>query len=209
MTPTKIPWITEEDIWRGLPKTDRIPTGGWRGYGAVPSHSYPAPSVLPDGYWQGLGACASTHHPDSQAAKTTMPTSATSMSGFGAVSATQTAATLRLQAAAARDAGNINLANALDAQAKEAEATAASNESEQAFANMLTAITQAGAGAYVATIQADVTRDIIKSGGVLPGTATRATYVPPPTGGAMKLMPLLLLGAVGVGVFVLWREEDP
>lgn len=74
----KIPWVSEAEIWKTLPKTSRVPTGGWRGYyglGAVPSHSYPQPATLPGGYWRGMGMVPSVYDPACQAAKT--------MSGFG------------------------------------------------------------------------------------------------------------------------------
>jgi len=79
----KIPWLAEAEIWKTLPKTSRIPTGGWRGYGAVPSHSYPQPSVLPGGYWRGMGLVPSVYDSECQAAKT--------LRGFGATTATATA----------------------------------------------------------------------------------------------------------------------
>jgi len=65
-----VPWALEvASITQGAPKTSRIPTGGWRGMGAVPSHSYPYESDVP-GYWQGggMGMVASTV--DAQSAKT-------------------------------------------------------------------------------------------------------------------------------------------
>ena len=66
-----VPWALEvANISQGQPKVSRIPTGGWRGIGAVPSHSYPYETDVP-GYWSGLGQVASTV--DAQATKTTPP----------------------------------------------------------------------------------------------------------------------------------------
>jgi hypothetical protein len=64
-------WYREVNPTASLPTSAHIPTGGWRGmrgYGAVPSHSYPESSVIP-GYWQGLGSVGSTMF--GQDAKTT------------------------------------------------------------------------------------------------------------------------------------------
>lgn len=70
-----VPWAAEvTSIMQGMPKVSRMPTGGWRGIGAVPSHSYAYPGDVP-GYWSGLGQVASTT--GAQAAKTTAPTSTT------------------------------------------------------------------------------------------------------------------------------------
>jgi len=75
-----LPWAAEvASITRGAPKVDRVPTGGWRSYGAVPSHGYPYPTSVPGittplgaggDYWQGIGQTASTDSSDAQSAKT-------------------------------------------------------------------------------------------------------------------------------------------
>lgn len=65
-----VPWALEvNDIMQGAPKTSRIPTGGWRTLGAVPSHSYPYESNIP-GYWQGAGMGMVASTVDAQSAKT-------------------------------------------------------------------------------------------------------------------------------------------
>jgi hypothetical protein len=65
-----VPWALEvNDIMQGVPKTSRIPTGGWRTYGAVPSHSYPYESSVP-GYWQGAGNGMVASTVEAQSAKT-------------------------------------------------------------------------------------------------------------------------------------------
>jgi hypothetical protein len=86
-----LPWAAEvANITAGAPKVNRVPTGGWRSYGAVPSHGYPYPTSVPgittplgagiDGdYWQGIGQIGSTDSPDAQAAKTTEPAPPTTM----------------------------------------------------------------------------------------------------------------------------------
>ena len=85
-----VPWALEvANISQGQPKVSRIPTGGWRGIGAVPSHSYPYETDVP-GYWSGLGAVASTT--DAQATKTTAPTSDPTVDALKAVLASATEA---------------------------------------------------------------------------------------------------------------------
>lgn len=76
-----LPWAAEvANITQGAPKVSRVPTGGWRSYGAVPSHGYPYPTSVPgvttplgaDGdYWQGIGQTGSTDTAAAQEAKTT------------------------------------------------------------------------------------------------------------------------------------------
>lgn len=74
-----LPWAAEvANITQGAPKVSRVPTGGWRSYGAVPSHGYPYSTSVPgvttplDGdYWQGMGQTGSTDSTASQEAKTT------------------------------------------------------------------------------------------------------------------------------------------
>lgn len=199
----KLPWITEENIWRGLPKTSRIPTGGWRGLGAVPSHSYPAPATLPDGYWQGLGACASTYHAASQGAKATY-------SGFGAAAAGEpSVAALRLQASQLRTAGQPAQAAALEAQANELEKKQQASATAEAWGGALTAIINAGAQSYSAQQVYNINRDIIRAGGQPigtppPGAYTPARQTPPPSGApATTMITIGLLGLAGVAAFMV------
>lgn len=56
------PWYREANTTKSLPSVMSVPTGGWRGtrgYGAIPSHTYPQPSVI-EGYWAGLGTRGGT-----------------------------------------------------------------------------------------------------------------------------------------------------
>jgi hypothetical protein len=56
------PWYREANTTKSLPSVMRVPTGGWRGtrgYGAIPSNTYPQPSVI-EGYWAGLGVRGGT-----------------------------------------------------------------------------------------------------------------------------------------------------
>lgn len=57
-----VPWAREvSDIMAGQPKTGRVPTGGWRSYGAVPSNTYASGGpILGTPYWSGMGAVGST-----------------------------------------------------------------------------------------------------------------------------------------------------
>ncbi|MDP3911655.1 MAG: hypothetical protein Q8Q14_14815, partial [Gemmatimonadales bacterium] len=170
----KLPWVTEADIWTGLPKTARIPTGGWRGIGAVPSHSYPAPSTLPDGYWAGLGMVASVADPMAQGVKTWAG------GGFGGFGAEPTAADYLLLAAKARDAGKLAEAAIYEQKAKEAEAAAKSAASTSTWTSALQAIVQAGAQAYSASTQYNIQRDLIKAG-VSPTAFLPGAPAPAPT----------------------------
>jgi hypothetical protein len=59
-----VPWAREvASVTRGLPKTSRIPTGGWRSFGAVPSNTYAASPIGDTGYWSGLGQQGGTTTP--------------------------------------------------------------------------------------------------------------------------------------------------
>jgi hypothetical protein len=50
-----VPWAREvASITHGVPKTSRIPTGGWRSFGAVPSQG-PVSPIPGTPYWSGLG----------------------------------------------------------------------------------------------------------------------------------------------------------
>lgn len=187
----KLPWVEERDIWRGLPKTARIPTGGWRGWGAVPSHSYPYESTLPNGYWQGLGMCASVALPAAQRAKT--------FTGFGvttAPTAPTTAADYRLLAARARDAVPPRLTEAALYEAKAAELEKAASPWTTAF----TAIMQTGAQAYTAQQTYNIQRELIRAGVPLQQQTPQQT--PPPAngapGGISPLVWLALIGGVGL-----------
>jgi hypothetical protein len=196
----KIPWITEADIWKTLPKTSRIPTGGWRGWGAVPSHSYPAPSTLPNGYWQGMGMVPSVYDLGCQEAKT--------FSGFGQTAAPAlTPMQLRLQAAAARDAGNLNLANMLEAQAKKTEEQQASAATTAAWTGAIQAIAQAGTSAYTAHQTAQIQEAAIRAGipiSTFQPTAAGTMTPPATTTAAAKSKTLLYVGAaVGIGLVAM------
>lgn len=197
-TATKIPWITEENIWRGLPKTSRIPTGGWRGYGAVPSHSYPQPSVLPDGYWSGLGMVASTHHAAAQNAK--------AYCGFGQTEPTPES--LRLQAARLKDAGKTAEAAALEAQAAQIEAQ--SKSTTAAWTGALAAIAQAGVTAYTAhqayKAGVPVVPVALPSAGAAAAEHARTEALHAETTGRGSLV---LVGLAGVGLlaFMLMKKK--
>lgn len=202
MTLGKLPWITEADIWKTLPKTSRIPTGGWRGWGAVPSHSYPAPTTLPNGYWQGMGMVPSVYDPECQRAKT--------FGGFGQVAAAATAPTpfqLRLQAAAARDAGNLSLATLLEAEAKSLEAKQASAASTAAWTGALTAIATAGSTAYQAYATGQAQEAAIRAGipiSMFQPTPAGVAVAPVQTVAQKKGKTLLLVGAaVGLGLVAM------
>lgn len=198
----KIPWITEAEIWKTLPKTSRVPTGGWRGYSAVPSHSYPYPAVLPNGYWQGYGLVPSVYDPQCQAAKT--------MQGFGATTATPTPTTktpleLRLEAARARDAGNLNLATMLEAEAKRIEDAQKSATSTAAWTGALQAIVQAGTNAYTAYQTSQAQEAAIKAGVPLQAFQTTPANVavpPAPAAGGSKTL-LYVGAAVGLGLIAV------
>ncbi len=77
-----LPWAAEvANVMQGAPKVSRVPTGGWRSYGAIPSHGYPYSTQVPGvtapmggDYWQGIGQTASTDTSSAQASKTTEPT---------------------------------------------------------------------------------------------------------------------------------------
>lgn len=67
-----VPWALEvADVMAGVPKTTRIPTGGWRSYGAVPSNSYASGGPI-DGtpYWSGMGMVGSVFGNFGQETKT-------------------------------------------------------------------------------------------------------------------------------------------
>lgn len=203
MTLGKLPWVREMDVWRGLPKTARIPTGGWRGIGSVPSHSYPYESTLPGGYWQGMGLVASVASPAAQRVKT--------FSGFGVTTTATatTAADYRLLAAKARDAGKLTEAAYYESKAKELEAAASSG----AWSDALKAIMTAGATAYSASQQFSIQRDLIKAGVQtapmqLAPTAAAPAGGAPPVGGGAGGMPtgLLLAAAAGIGLLMFLRR---
>lgn len=187
MTLGKIPWITEGNPWRGLPKTARIPTGGWRGLGAVPSHSYPQPSVLPDGYWQGMGMIASTCHPDAQRAKTTL--------GFGATTAEeQRLASLKQQLLHANATGNTAGAAHLQAQIT-------SLEPGFDWAKLAEQVLTTGTTAYTAKLTADAQRKALQAGLPLPGIPT-APVGPVPAGAGAGGNTLLYVGGAVVLGFI-------
>ncbi len=75
-----LPWAAEvANVMQGAPKVSKVPTGGWRSYGAIPSHGYPYSTQVPGvtspmgpagDYWQGIGQTASTDTASAQTAKT-------------------------------------------------------------------------------------------------------------------------------------------
>lgn len=187
----KIPWITEGNPWQGLPNTARIPTGGWRGMGAVPSHSYPEPTTLPGGYWRGIGHIASTDCASAQRAKTHF--------GFGATTGV-TPTSLRMQAAQARDAGKLNEAAILEAQAKSLE-----DSQKGTWTKLMETLTGAGTQAYTAQQTASAQTVALRSGQPLPGGQVPAVpYTPsaPAAGGGNNTL-LYVGAAVGIGLIAL------
>jgi hypothetical protein len=66
-----VPWAREvASITHGVPKTSRIPTGGWRSFGAVPSQG-PTSPIPGTPYWSGLGQTGGTTTPTGTEPSTT------------------------------------------------------------------------------------------------------------------------------------------